>query len=193
MIDPLETKRLLLRPLQLADAEESERLFPQWEIVKFLNAGVPWPWPTGLALRQYRDVILPAMERGEEWHWSLRLKESPERLIGKISLHQNEWDNRGYWLGLPWQGQGLMTEAVAAVNDYWFEVLGFKVLRAPKAVANIASRRISEKTGMHVVATLERDYVSGRLPAEIWEITAEEWREWKRERAFPPASREQTG
>jgi [ribosomal protein S5]-alanine N-acetyltransferase len=193
MIVQLETKRLFLRPLQLADAEEAERLFPQWEIVKFLNAGVPWPWPKGLALRQYRDVILPAMERGEEWHWSLRLKESPERLIGKIGLYQNEWDNRGYWLGLPWQGQGLMTEAVAAVNDYWFDVLGFKVLRAPKAVANIASRRISEKTGMHMIATLERDYVSGRLPAEIWEITAEEWRNWKRNMAFPRAPGEQTG
>jgi ribosomal-protein-alanine N-acetyltransferase len=69
-----------------------------------------------------------------------------------------------------------MTEAVVVVNDYWFDVLGFPVLRAPKALANVASRRISEKTGMRLVATLERDYVSGRLPAEIWEITAEEWR-----------------
>ena len=96
--------------------------------------------------------------------------------MGVISLHGHERDNRGYWLGLPWHGQCLMTEAVIAVNDYWFDVLGFPVLRAPKAVANVASRRISEKTGMRLVATLERDYVSGRLPAEIWEITAEEWR-----------------
>jgi RimJ/RimL family protein N-acetyltransferase len=180
VIVELETERLFLRPLRLADAEEAERLFPQWEIVKFLNAAIPWPWREGLVLPQYRDVILPAIERGEEWHWSIRLKDSPDRLIGKISLYKNEWDNRGYWLGLPWQGQGLMTEAVAAVNDYWFDVLGFPVLRAPKAVANIASRRISEKTGMRVIATLERDYVCGRLPAEIWEITAEEWRNWKK-------------
>jgi RimJ/RimL family protein N-acetyltransferase len=72
-----------------------------------------------------------------------------------------------------------MTEAVAAVNDYWFDVLGFQILRAPKAVANIASRRISEKTGMRVIATLEGAYVCGRLPAEVWEITAEEWHNWK--------------
>jgi [ribosomal protein S5]-alanine N-acetyltransferase len=82
---------------------------------------------------------------------------------------------------LPWHRQGLMTEAVVAVNDYWFDVLGFKVLRAPKAVANVASRRISEKTGMRLIATLERDYVFDRLPAEIWEITAEEWRAKRRE------------
>jgi len=28
---------------------------------------------------------------------------------------------------------------------------------------------------MRVIAVVERDYVCGRLPAEIWEITAEEW------------------
>jgi [ribosomal protein S5]-alanine N-acetyltransferase len=44
-------------------------------------------------------------------------------------------------------------------------------------VVNIASRRVSEKTGMRVIATEERDYVSGRLLTEIWEITADEWRE----------------
>ena len=49
------------------------------------------------------------------------------------------------------------------------------MLRVPKAIANTASRRISEKQGMRVVAVVERDYVTGRLPAEIWEITAEEW------------------
>jgi RimJ/RimL family protein N-acetyltransferase len=70
----------------------------------------------------------------------------------------------------------VMTEAVVAVNDYCFDVLGFTVLRAPKAVANLASRRISEKTGMRLIAIVERAYVSGRLPAEIWEITADEWR-----------------
>jgi hypothetical protein len=28
---------------------------------------------------------------------------------------------------------------------------------------------------MRVVATEERDYVSGRMLAEVWEITADEW------------------
>jgi RimJ/RimL family protein N-acetyltransferase len=69
-----------------------------------------------------------------------------------------------------------MSEACDVVNDYWFEVLKFPVLRAPKAIANVASRRISEKQGMRVVERVERDFVCGRLPAEIWEITADEWR-----------------
>ena len=61
------------------------------------------------------------------------------------------------------------------MTDYWFEVLKFPVLRVPKAIANAGSRRISEKQGMRVMAREDRDYVSGRLPSEIWEITAEEW------------------
>jgi [ribosomal protein S5]-alanine N-acetyltransferase len=32
---------------------------------------------------------------------------------------------------------------------------------------------------MRLVSTSEQDYVSGRLPSETWEITAEEWRAWK--------------
>jgi len=170
----LETPRLILRPLELADADQTQQLFPKWEIVRYLAAAVPWPYPDDGALTHYRDRALPAMERGDEWHWSLRLKTAPQQLIGCIGLIRGE-TNRGFWLGLPWQGQGLMTEAAAAVTDYWFDVLGFPVLRVPKAVPNTASRRISERQGMRVVATDERDYVGGRFPTEIWEITANEW------------------
>jgi ribosomal-protein-alanine N-acetyltransferase len=176
----LSTDRLFLRPLQISDAVQTQLLFPQWEIVKHLNAIVPWPYPADGALRFYRDVAIPAIERGDEWHWTLRLKDSPEHHIGAIALHRGETDNRGFWLGLPWHGRGLMTEAVIAVNDYWFDVLGFPVLRVPKASGNPASRRISEKTGMHVVAAEEREFVSGRLPCEIWEATAEEWHQARR-------------
>jgi RimJ/RimL family protein N-acetyltransferase len=171
----LETSRLLLRPLELADAAQAQVLFPHWEIVRFLNSRVPWPYPPDGALAFYRDVALPAVERGEAWHWTLRLKADPGQLIGSIGLMRAPNKNRGFWLGLPWQGKGLMTEACAAVTDYWFNTLRFPVLRVPKAAPNTASRRISEKQGMRLIATEERDFVSGRLPTEIWEITAEEW------------------
>jgi len=69
-----------------------------------------------------------------------------------------------------------MREAVDVVTDYWFNELGFSVMRVPKAVVNTASRRISEKNGMRVIAVEERDYVAGRFPTETWEITASEWR-----------------
>ena len=172
----LETKRLWLRPLEIADAGQIQILFPHWELVKFLAGRVPWPYPEDGALTYCRDIALPAVDRGEEWHWTLRTKTDPARVIGAISLMRSENHNRGFWLGLPWQGQGLMSEACDAVTDYWFDILKFPVLRAPKAIANEASRRISSKQGMRIVAMEERDFVSGRLPAEIWEITAEQWR-----------------
>jgi [ribosomal protein S5]-alanine N-acetyltransferase len=176
IIPSLETPRLQLRPLELEDAAQTQALFPQWEIVRYLATVVPWPYPADGALTYYRDQALPEMARGDEWHWSLRLKNAPDQLIGCISLMRRENHNRAFWLGLPWQRRGLMTEAVDVVTDYWFDELRFPLLRAPKAIANTASRRISEKSGMRVVAVEERDYVGGRFLSEIWEITAEEWR-----------------
>jgi RimJ/RimL family protein N-acetyltransferase len=172
----LETARLLLRPLELADAEQAQNLFPRWEIVQYLTAQVPWPYPPDGAFTYYRDIALPAVERGEEWHWTLRLKNSPADMIGCINLMKNQNNNRGFWLGLPWQRQGLMSEACETVTDYWFDTLNFAVLRVPKAAVNVPSRSISVKSGMRIVGTDERSYVSGRLVTEIWEITASEWR-----------------
>ncbi|HEY9127310.1 MAG TPA: GNAT family N-acetyltransferase [Acidobacteriaceae bacterium] len=176
----LETPRLFLQPLVLEDAVQAQPLFAQWEVVRYLNDRVPWPYPEDGVATYYRDVALPAMERGEAWHWTLRLKDEPERLIGAVSLMRGEREeNRGFWLAPERRGQGLMTEAVIAVNDFWFEDLGFSVLRAPKAIENAASRRISEKTGMRVVERSVRNYVSGRHATETWEITRDEWRAWR--------------
>ncbi len=112
-----------------------------------------------------------------QWHWSLRPRAEPQRLIGIISLMRDEpGNNRGFWLDPEYRGQGYMTEASEAVTAYWFDVLGQPVLRAPKAAANEGSRRLSERTGMRLVATEERGFVSGRQLAEIWEITRDEWR-----------------
>src|SRR5580698_5465690 len=93
----LQTGRLILRPLQLEDAEQVQQLFPQWEIVKHLNNRIPWPFPADGVINHYRTSALPAIERGEEWHWTLRLKTSPETIIGAIGLMQGN-NNRGFWL-----------------------------------------------------------------------------------------------
>lgn len=172
----LTTRRLLLVPLAMADAPDLQRLFPRWEVVRFLAAVVPWPYPADGAERYLREIALPAVARGEAWHWSIRLQAAPDELIGAISLMTKEDDNRGFWLAPEHQGVGYMGEACEAVTDFWFDTLGQPTLRVPKAVANTPSRRISERSGMRVVWTGERDYVSGRGPAELWEITAEEWR-----------------
>jgi ribosomal-protein-alanine N-acetyltransferase len=175
MIPVLETDRLILRPVTLDDAGIVQMLFPHLEIVRFLNERVPWPYPEDGALQFFRDIVLPAMERGEQWAWAIRLKDGPDHLIGVINLAANRDDNRGFWLGLPWQGRGLMSEACEAVTHYWFNCLGRERLRVAKAVQNLASRRVSEKQGAHLIGIEERGFVSGRLPTEIWELTCEEW------------------
>jgi RimJ/RimL family protein N-acetyltransferase len=181
MLSTLETERLILRPLELADAEQTQPLFARWEIVEFLTNRVPWPYPEDGAYTYFRDLALPAMERGQEWHWTLRLKSDPATIIGAIGLFRDAEIHRGFWLGLPWHGQGLMTEAVVAVTDFWFGVLRLPVLRTSKAMLNDGSRRISEKMGMRVIETRQSDYVSGTHPTEVWEITRDEWHAWRSE------------
>ena len=182
MIPEGSTERLILRPLKMADAAQIQELFPHWEIVRYLLNRVPWPYPSNGALTYCREIALPQMERGEAWHWTLRRRSAPDRIVGFISLVKGDEDNRGFWMAAKWQGKGLMSEACAWANDFWFDNLGFPVLRVAKAIANTASRRISQKQGMRVVDVVERDYVCGRLPSEIWEITAEEWRAQKARR-----------
>jgi RimJ/RimL family protein N-acetyltransferase len=170
-----ETKRLLLRPLALDDAAQIQELFPHWEIVRHLMNRVPWPYPPDGAEFFVREVALPAMERGDEWHWSLRLKTAPEQLIGMISLVRNAESNRGFWMGIPWQGQGLMSEAADWVTDYWFNVLGYPVLRVAKSGGNPRSRRISEKQKMRLVGHKMMVFLEGQKKADLWELSAEEW------------------
>jgi [ribosomal protein S5]-alanine N-acetyltransferase len=175
IIPTITTSRLILRPLELSDVDAVQKTFPQCEIVKYLAAHVPWPYPADGALTFIRDKALPAMREGREWHWSIRPRSSPKQLIGEINLRDSSDENRGFWLAPDWQGQGLMTEACSVITDFWFETLGRRVLRVSKATANVPSRRISQRGGMRLVETADRNYVSGRLPAELWEITREEW------------------
>jgi RimJ/RimL family protein N-acetyltransferase len=151
-----------------------QAIFPRWEIVRYLTDQVPWPFPPDGVLTFYRDIAIPAMERGDAWRWTLRLRTNPGTIIGSVDLTRGD-TNRGFWLDPAHQRQGLMLEASNCVTDFWFNVLEMPVMRVPKAVDNTGSRRISEKQGMRMVSLEDRDYVSGRLPSEIWEITREEW------------------
>lgn len=174
-MEALSTQRLHLLPLTLADAPGIQRAFPKWEIVRWLDAAVPWPYPEDGAEFFLKNIALPAIERGEAWHWSIRPKEQANILIGVVSLMNKPDDNRGFWLDVGWQGQGLMTEASDMITNYWFETLDKEELRVPKAAGNIQSRRISEKQGMHLVSRFTRELVSGVHDMELWELHRDEW------------------
>ena len=78
-------------------------------IVRLLNSKVPWPYPPDGALTFLHDIALPAIERGEEWIWTIRRQEELHKIIGMISLAKKENENRGFCIDPQWQRRGLMT------------------------------------------------------------------------------------
>jgi RimJ/RimL family protein N-acetyltransferase len=174
-----ETVRLFLQPLCIEDAPLIQAVFPQWEIVKYLGAQVPWPYPEDGAEQFIRHVAIPAMEAGEAWHWSIRPKSTPHALIGVISLMDKPDENRGFWLDPKWQGQGMMSEAADAVTEYWFGELGKSQMRIPKAIDNLPSRKISQRSNMRIIATIQKQLVCGECTSEVWEITKDEWNKYR--------------
>jgi len=179
----LETEHLILRPLCLLDAPSIQSVFQTWEIVQWMADAVPWPYPGDGAMTFVSTIALPDMEQGKAWHWSIRPKSDPDHLVGVVSLTERVDNNRGFWIDPAWQGRGFATEASAAATDYWFGPLGKDTLRVPKAIGNTASRRISERQGMKVIRTLKLPFVSGLHDAELWEIDAQGWRQYRRSSA----------
>ena len=74
-----------------------------------------------------------------------------------------------------WQRHGYAGEAADAVTQFWFEVLSKPVLHVPKATANVASRRISERQGMRVIEVFKGQLVGGEYDFELWELLREVW------------------
>ena len=70
----LETPRLRLRPLRLSDAPQCQKLFPHWEIVEFMAAAIPWPYPDDGA-QTYLESVLSKMAAGEEYDWAITSKQ----------------------------------------------------------------------------------------------------------------------
>ena len=54
MVLPLETPRLELRPLELADAEQVQRLFPKWDIVLPSSLRPCHKYPSTIGATTYR-------------------------------------------------------------------------------------------------------------------------------------------
>ena len=98
--------------------------------------------------------------------------------IGNIRLRpwlDDPKGNRGFWLAERYWNQGLMTEAVTAVNDFAFRVLGVDVLYVCNAVTNEASRRVKQKTGAEFVGYIELAHHNGQTRAEKWRVTRKNW------------------
>ncbi len=180
-VPTFETKRLILREVVEADIPSYQKNFADYEIIRHLNAAVPWPYPPNGVETFLRTLIFPNQGKNH-WLWGVFLKEQPEELVGCVDLwRQGKPEHRGFWLARRLWGQGLMTEAVRPVMDYAFGPLGFETLIFANALGNARSRRVKEKTGARLLRVESAKFVDPALTQhEIWELTKEEWEKFAR-------------
>ena len=151
-----------------------------WNIVKMIG-GVPWPYPADGAAA-YIGRRLAEAETREVYFWGIFLNAAPDVLIGAIEyrFYADEDENRGFWLGEDYWGQGIMTQAVALTQDFVFFELGKTKVIARSLTTNHASNAVKRKTGGRVIGESTDDYYDGPRAEYIWEITPETWARAKR-------------
>jgi RimJ/RimL family protein N-acetyltransferase len=137
----LETERLVLRRPTLADVKAIARLANDRRVAQNTSR-LPHPYTVsdaeffvGYVAQQPRDTNFVITYGGD--------------VLGTVGIDLGNPDvpEVGYWLGVPYWGQGYATEAARAVIDFAFEEFGSNELRAGARVVNPASRRVLEKCG----------------------------------------------
>jgi ribosomal-protein-alanine N-acetyltransferase len=174
----IQTRRLVLRPLALSDAPAIQRHFNNWNIIKNLASVVPWPYPEHGAETFIKQQLAKIAAGEEIYQWVLVVQSGDGQAIGNIRFHpglDNPKGNRGFWLAEPYWNRGLMTEAVASVNDFAFQKLGLESFHVCNAVSNAASRRVKQKTGAEFIGYIELLHHNGQSKAEKWKVTRESW------------------
>jgi RimJ/RimL family protein N-acetyltransferase len=102
--------------------------------------------------------------------------------MGSITIHAEVPYPRaelGYWTGVPYWGQGYMTEAVRAVIAFGFDTLGLHRIQATAYPRNVGSWRVMEKAGMTYEGTLREFYVKNGVPedARMYAVLrSDDWR-----------------
>ena len=126
-----------------------------------------------------RKQELAKIAAGEEiYYWVLVLRASDGEAIGNINFRpraSGRKGNRGFWLAEPYWKKGLMTEAVAAVNDFAFLTLGLESFVVCNVASNVASRRVKQKTSAEFVGYVELPDHNGESKSEQWLVTRESW------------------
>jgi [ribosomal protein S5]-alanine N-acetyltransferase len=144
----LETKRLILRPFTLQDAPVVHELVSAREIADTTLA-IPHPYEQGMA-EAWIGSHQKGYDEGNSVHFAITVRESSQ-LVGSIGLQIHpihSYAEMGYWVGVPYWGNGYCTEAVGAVIKYGFEDKGLNRIYAVHFKRNPASGRVMQKNGM---------------------------------------------
>jgi ribosomal-protein-alanine N-acetyltransferase len=144
----IETKRLLLRPFELSDAKDVQRLAGDRAIAD-TTLNIPHPYEDGMA-EEWISTHQPKFEAGELSNFAIVLRTSAQ-LIGSIGLRivpRFERAELGYWIGRQYWRNGYCTEAGRAILQYGFSVLRLNRIHASHLTRNPASGRVIQKLGM---------------------------------------------
>ena len=179
-IPTLQTKRLMLRGINLEDATSYQHHFADYQVIRYLSAVVPWPYPSNGVVEYIKSEILPKQGK-DHWFWGIFLLENTSELIGGVNLWRvSNPENRGFWLGRTHWGKGLMTEALIPVMDYAFGALDFRELVLGNAKGNVRSRRLKEKVGAQFLREADARFVDSEFDQqELWKIDRETWERYK--------------
>jgi len=152
----IETERLLLRRFTQEDAEA---MYRNWasdpEVTKYLT----WPVHSSVdATRMLLASWVSAYEKKNNYQWAIVLKEQGDEPIGSISAVDMNDDidmiHIGYCLGKNWWHQGIMSEALKAVMDYFFDTVGANRIESRHDPRNPHSGMVMKKCGMKYEGTL---------------------------------------
>jgi ribosomal-protein-alanine N-acetyltransferase len=147
-------RRVTLRAPRLAD-------YTAWRALRrdsrdFLRPFEPRWTEADLSQRVYAERLRRGREEaraGTDYTFLIFLRaDGTEQLVGGLTLSNvrrraAQYVTLGYWMGHPFAGRGLMTEAVGTVIPFAFDTLGLHRIHAAFLPANIASRRVLEKNG----------------------------------------------
>ncbi|MGT2771013.1 GNAT family N-acetyltransferase [Streptococcus intermedius] len=172
----VETKRLLLRPVTLDDAEDMFEYSSDEE-------NTHYTFLPNKDLEETKNIIARLFIGRPLGNWGIELKESG-KLIGSIDLHKLDPVLKkaaiGYVVHKDYWNQGLATEALKAILQIAFESLAMNMLVALHDVENPASGRVMEKAGMkfsHIdsYAALDK-HEEGRISQRIhYHLTKEDY------------------
>ena len=175
----LRTPRLSLRPFHPGDAPRVRELAGDFEIADG-TLTIPHPYPEGAA-ESWIATLGPAWERGESVVMAMvpHGESLPAGAVGLEISRAHRRGELGYWVGRPFWGRGLGTEAARAVAALALGELGLQRVTAHHLSRNPASGAVMRKLGMRHEGTLRRHIlkwdeledveVYGLLPGELRE------------------------
>ncbi|MGD1823184.1 MAG: GNAT family N-acetyltransferase [Pleomorphochaeta sp.] len=143
----LETKRLILRNWRDLDAKD---LYIE---AKDPRIGPIAGWPPHTSVENSLDIIRNVLNK--KYTFALELK-SENRAVGSIGLMLKEDSNLdigeneaeiGYWIGVPYWGEGLVPEAIDEIIRFSFEELNLNKIWCGYFEGNLKSKRAQEKCG----------------------------------------------